>query len=442
MGFLLEIIRLGLRNIALHKLRSALTSLGIILGVAAVIIVVSIGEGNKASTLREIQALGATNIIIRSQKPPQTSSASARNSFVVRYGLERADLRRLEENLTDASLIVPLKSAGSEIRRKNERTLSQVFGTIPELQEVAKLRIRPGGRYLVAEDLASAAPVAVIGAEVADTFFRLEDPVGRAFRVDDQVFTVVGVLEPVGLAGGAGAALVGRDLNKDVHVPISTVEQQFGDIFVRRSSGSFSGDEVEVGEIYLQAATTEQVIDLAARATRILEVGHPSMRDVQVIVPWELLENARRTMLVWNIMLVSIAAISLLVGGIGIMNIMLASVVERTREIGIRRALGATRGHVIAQFLVETGSISTLGGLLGIVFGIGVSLGLGPFVAWALSLPALRGLVDGTFQLQPVITPWSIVASFAVATGVGLVFGIYPAIVASRKDPIEALRHD
>lgn len=442
MAFLFEIIRLGLRNIALHKLRSTLTSLGIILGVGAVIIVVSIGEGNKIATLQEIQALGATNIIIRSQKPPQDSSASNRTSFVVSYGLERKDLRRLQKSLGDAAFIVPLKSAGSEIRRRTERTVSQVFGTIPELAEVANLRIRGGGRYLVSEDIKAAAPVAVIGSEVADTFFRLEDPVGKDIRVDDQVFRVIGVLEQIGLAGGAGAALVGRDLNKDIHIPFTTVEQQFGDTFVRRSSGSFSGEEVQVGEIYIQASKTEDVIDLAARATRILEITHPDLRDVQVIVPWELLENARRTMLVWNIMLVSIAAISLLVGGIGIMNIMLASVVERTREIGIRRALGATRGHIIAQFLVETGSISTFGGILGIGVGVGVSLGLGPFVEWALSLPAFQGLVDGDFSLAPVITSWSIVASFAVAAGVGLVFGIYPAIVASRKDPIEALRHD
>ena len=442
MGFLLEIVRLGLRNLALHKLRSTLTSLGIILGVAAVIIVVSIGEGNKQATLREIRALGATNIIVRSQKPPQSSNASAGNSFVVQYGLERLDVRRLEEFVPDAPLMVPLKAVGSEIRRQTERTVSQVFGTLPSLAQVANLRVRPGGRYLVTEDVAAAAPVAVIGAEIADTFFRLEDPVGKDLRVDSQVFTVIGVLEPVGLAGGAGAALVGRDLNKDVHIPITTAERQFGDIYVRRSSGSFNGEEVQISEIYLQAETTEGVIDLAARATRILEIGHPELRDVQVIVPYELLENARRTMLVWNIMLVSIAAISLLVGGIGIMNIMLASVVERTREIGIRRALGATRNHIVAQFLVETGSISTLGGVLGIGFGIGVSLGLGSFVPWLLSLPAFRGLIEGEFQLQPVITLWSIVISFIVAAGVGLIFGIYPAIVASRKDPIEALRHD
>ena len=459
MTFVFEIIRLGIKNLGLHKLRSTLTSLGIILGVAAVIIVVSIGEGNKQSTLRQITDLGATNIIIRSQKPPATQSASTSNTFVVEYGLTRLDLKRLQEFLgpsadPDATTgavpapglrgkhLVPLKAVGSEIRRRNERTISQVFGTTPDLSRTANLSVRPGGRYLVDADIEGAAPVAVIGSEIADTFFRLEDPVGKDLRVDSQVFKVVGVLEPIGLAGGAGVALVGRDLNKDVHIPISSAKQNFGDIVVRRTSGSFSGEDVKISEIYLQAENTDEVIDLARLATRILEIEHPTFRDVQVIVPWELLQNAKRTMLIWNIMLVSVAAISLLVGGIGIMNIMLASVVERTREIGIRRALGATRNHIIAQFLVETGSISSLGGILGIALGIGISFGLGSFVPWLLSLPAFRDLVEGEFKIEPVIAPWSIWSSLLVAVSVGLIFGIYPAIIASRKDPIDALRHD
>ena len=459
MTFVFEIIRLGIKNLGLHKLRSTLTSLGIILGVAAVIIVVSIGEGNKQSTLRQITDLGATNIIIRSQKPPTTQSASTRNTSVVEYGLTRLDLKRLQEFVgpsadPDATTgavpgpglrgkhLVPLKAVGSEIRRRNERTISQVFGTTPDLSRTANLSVRPGGRYLVDADIEGSAPVAVIGSEIADTFFRLEDPVGKDLRVDSQVFKVVGVLEPIGLAGGAGVALVGRDLNKDVHIPISSAKQNFGDIVVRRTSGSFSGEDVKISEIYLQAENTDEVIDLAQLATRILEIEHPTFRDVQVIVPWELLQNAKRTMLIWNIMLVSVAAISLLVGGIGIMNIMLASVVERTREIGIRRALGATRNHIIAQFLVETGSISSLGGILGIALGVGISFGLGSFVPWVLSFPAFRDLVEGEFKIEPVIAPWSIWSSLLVAVSVGLIFGIYPAIIASRKDPIDALRHD
>lgn len=441
MRFLLETLRLGLANLRRHKLRSTLTSLGIILGVAAVIVVVAIGEGNKLAALRDIQALGATNIILRSAKPPEASNSQQQRSFIVSYGLKFQDLRRVENALQDASHIVPLKAIGSEVSVGAVRTLSQAFGTLPELATAARLRL-DRGRYLTQRDVDGHEPVCVLGSDIARQLFTLVDPVGETIRIDRQVFRVVGVLSPIGLAGGAGSALVGRDLNKDIHIPISTAERSFGNVVMRRQSGSFSGEEVELSELYVAMPTTDDVEGASMRLTRILEVGHPRLTDVQIIVPWELLENAKKALLVWNIMLVAIAAISLLVGGIGIMNIMLASVTERTREIGIRRALGATRRHIVMQFLVETGTLSAVGGVIGIGLGIVVSLGLERIVPLVQELPFLRGAFEGNFQLQPSITIWSIAVSFAVASSVGLVFGIYPAVVASRKDPIEALRHD
>ena len=442
MSFLIETLRLGLNNLRLHKLRSVLTSLGIILGVAAVIVVVAIGEGNKRSALRDIESLGATNIIVRSSKPAATGSVSSMQSFLVNYGLKYQDQRRLERWIGDAKQVVPLKSVGSEIRRGASRTVSQAFGTVPELERAANLRVKSRGRYLSPEDLATSAPVVVIGSAIAEQFFPLEDPLGQDLRIDDAIFLVVGVLEPIGFAGGAGSALVNRDLNKDIHLPLTTAQQRFGDVVVRRESGSFSGEEVELYEIYLSAPDTDSVLSMAERVEQIVATGHPGMTDVQLIVPWELLENAKKALLVWNIMLISIAAISLLVGGIGIMNIMLASITERTREIGIRRALGATRHHIVSQFLVETGTLSTVGGLIGIGAGIAVALGLRTIVPWLMKLPIFQGVADGNFRLEPQITLWSIAVSFVVAAGVGLIFGIYPAVVASRKDPIEALRHD
>jgi putative ABC transport system permease protein len=286
------------------------------------------------------------------------------------------------------------------------------------------------------------APVAVIGAEVAKKFFRLEDPLGATFRISDKVFKVVGVLQPVGLAGGAGSALVGRDLNKDVHIPLTTAQALFGDIIFRRQSGSFSGEEIELSEIYVTTGSTDAVTDTAARIERLIDVGHPGLADVQMIVPWELLENVKRETRNMNMLLTSIAAISLLIGGIGIMNIMLASVTERTREIGIRRALGATRRHIIAQFLVETGTLSAIGGLIGIALGVGVALALDRFVPWLADLPLFERFIREAFRVETQITGWSILLSYVVAAAVGLIFGIYPAVIASRKDPIEALRHD
>jgi putative ABC transport system permease protein len=442
MNFSIETILLGLKSLRLHALRSVLTSLGIVLGVASVIVMVSIGEGNKRSALRAIQSLGATNVIVRSQRPPESQQVgSQRRSFVAKFGMVSADMRRLEQ-FVDATAIIPLKSVGSEVSVGASRVVSQTFGTVPALQDVANLRVQSGGRYLVEEDLNRRAPVAVIGSEIAKLFFPLTNPLNKKIRIDSRVFTVVGVLEPIGLAGGAGSALVGRDLNKDVHIPMTTASLEFGDLVVRRESGSFSGEEVEISEIYLTAPTTDDVIHMAEHVRNVMKVGHPLLRDVEIIVPWELLENVRRTTATTNILLTAIAAISLLVGGIGIMNIMLASVVERTREIGIRRAVGASRNDIATQFLIETGSLSAVGGLIGIGLGIGISVGLESFLPWILSLPGLRGIADVSVGLETQITGWSIVVSFLVAAGTGLVFGIYPAIIASRQDPIVALRHD
>jgi len=441
MFFLLEIIRLGLSNLRLHKLRSTLTSLGIILGVAAVILMVSIGEGNKQAALRQIESLGATNIILRSQKPAASNDFSTTTSMVVKFGITRADYRRVMANFPDAAAIVPLKAIGSEVTYGPRRDVSQSFGVTPELINVTSLRVA-AGRYITEEDMQARAAVAVLGAGIAGMLFPLEDPIGGSIRIDDQLFTVVGVLQPVGLAGGAGSSLVGRDFNEDVHVPLATAELSFGDILFRRTAGAFTGEEVELSEIYITADSTDSVVPLAERVKRLVNAHHADELDVEVIVPWELLETAKRTQLVWNAVFIFIAAISLFVGGIGIMNIMLASVTERTREIGIRRALGATRRHITLQFLVETGTLSAIGGLVGIGVGVALSLLVDVAVPWFLALDFIRSRFSVDFTIETQVTMWSIAVSFLVAASTGLVFGIYPAIVASRKDPIVALRHD
>lgn len=443
MGFLLETLRLGFANLRLHLLRSVLTSLGIILGVAAVILMVSIGEGNKQAAIRDIQALGARNIIIRSQRPPESSTmGTQRRSFVARFGLTDNDWSRLGEFVPEADRIVPLKAVGSEVAYGSQRTTSQVFGTEPALRELLKISVRTGGRYLTDDDLEGRRRVAVLGDAVSRQFFPLRSPLGETIRIDESVFTVVGVLEPVGLSGGAGGALVGRDVNLDVHIPISTSRLEFSDVVYRRESGAFSGEETRYSEIYVEAADAGAVLPMAARIRRIINAEHAQLGDVSIIVPWELLANVERTTFAMNVLLIAIAAISLLVGGIGIMNIMLASVIERTREIGIRRAMGATRRHIVSQFLVETGTLSAVGGVLGILLGVGLSLAVDRALPWVFSLPFVQRLVDTDIRFEASITLWSIVLSFAVASMTGVIFGIYPAIMASRQDPITALRRD
>jgi len=253
---------------------------------------------------------------------------------------------------------------------------------------------------------------------------------------------VVGVMAPIGLAGGAGGALIGHDFNRDIHIPITTARAVFSDTVFRRQSGSMSASDVQVSEVYVSSATREAVLDDAARLRRIMSVRHPGLTDIGLIVPYELLENAKKTALTWQLVLAFVAGIALLVGGIGIMNIMLASVTERTREIGIRRALGATKKHILYQFLVETGVLSCIGGLIGVGVGVGLSYAIGFGVPLLPRIPYLGRYFPADVALPTQVTLWSILVAFGVAAATGLVFGIYPAKKAATQDPIVALRHD
>jgi putative ABC transport system permease protein len=438
-----ETVRLGLTNLRLQLLRSFLTALGIILGVAAVIVMVAIGEGGTREALAQIERLGARNIIIRSQQPPETQNqqGNQRQSFISRYGLMRADLDIISANFPDAEAIVPLREVGGQVLRNELRRTSQGYGTTPAFLDVANLTVARG-RYLNDSDMEERTLVAVIGSEIARVFFPFEDPIGATIRIDAKTLTVIGVLAPVGLSGGAGAALIGRDLNFDIHIPLTTAEVAFGEVVFRSGSGSFQASAVQVSEIYIAVPDRDRVETDAQRLRRILEVQHPGMTDVTMIVPYELLASARKTRMTANLILALIAAISLLVGGIGIMNIMLASVTERTREIGIRRAVGATRKHILSQFLVETSVLSSIGGIIGVVMGISLSLGIGWIVPRLPGIPVLRDLVPPGVNLPTYVTLWSVVVSFAVSVATGLIFGIYPARRAAQQDPIVALRHD
>ncbi|MCH7962159.1 MAG: ABC transporter permease [Planctomycetes bacterium] len=428
MTFLFETIKLGVQNLRLHLLRSILTTSGIVFGIAAVIVMVSIGEGSTRQALLMIESLGATNIIVRSQKPPQSGQQQGgqQSGFVQQFGITRADLAVIREHFREGvEAIVPVKAVGNQLLKDDRVQTSQAFGTIPQLRDVANLRVARG-RYLSQEDLDRRALVAVIGSEVARILFPFDDPLGDTIRIDEAALTVVGVLEPVGLSGGAGALLIGRDLNLDVHIPLTTAEAKFGDVVIRRQSGSTDAQEVQVSEVYVKVADREQVLIDAARLRRLMDVRHPGLTDIELIVPFELLQAAKNRARTGRVVSAAIAGVSLLVGGIGIMNIMLASVTERTREIGIRRALGATRKHIIWQFLIETSVLSSIGGVIGVGLGIGVSVAME------------KGIAD----LPTVITGWSIVVALVVATLTGLIAGMYPARKAAMQDPIVALRHD
>ncbi|MCC7205227.1 MAG: ABC transporter permease [Phycisphaeraceae bacterium] len=452
MNFLLETLRLGLSNLRLHKMRSLLTVLGIIFGVSAVIAMVAIGEGNKQRALAEIANLGARNIILRSVKPPESQKAGSTSnsqSWMIAYGLTRLDLSRLRQTVGQITQAIALKKVSARIERLNLQSTASVFGTEPTLLDVTRQHVSRG-RFITDADNRNREPVVVLGAEIARRLFPLEDPLGQTVRVQGVALRVVGVMAltaggasppsvPAGASaggprGGGASALTNRDPQFDVYMPMGTAEAQFSDMTVNRSSGSTEAESVELSELILEADNQSYVPAVAERVRRVLAMDKQPRDDVEVVVPLELLLQAERTQRNFNYLLSSIASISLLVGGIGIMNIMLATVTERTREIGVRRALGATRKHVVAQFLVETTVLSGLGGLLGVALGVACVPGLRTMRYW---FP--QAMAD---LAEPQLTTWSILVSFLAAAAVGIVFGLYPAVKASRQDPIVALRHD
>jgi len=435
MTFLLETLRLGLANLMLHKLRSLLTALGIIIGVGAVVAIAAYTEGTKQAALAQFREQGANNIILRSVKPPESTDSNSDKSEepsgfgeeqsveLLAYGLTRLDHRRLAaDSIQPVDAMVPLKQVGSFVfNHSNSQTVQQarVYGTDYRLPQIVPMSVARG-RHLTQVDSEQRANVAVLGADAAQHLFQLEDPLGNTFSIDDHSFTVVGVLDAVGLT-------TGRDINFDVYIPLETARNLFGD--QRMLPGGTRAEVIQLSELIIRVPEIDSVVPVAAQVRRIVEIGHDE-DDVQIIVPLELIRQEERTQMLFTIMMIVIASLSLIVGGIGIMNIMLASVTERIREIGVRRAMGATRKHIVAQFLVETTVLSIIGGLLGVLAG--------------LALVGIAALIAKNFGWieTPIPTLWSILLGFGAAGLVGILAGLYPAIRAAWEDPIVALRHD
>ncbi|MBK8974500.1 MAG: ABC transporter permease [Planctomycetes bacterium] len=418
---LMRIVRLGIKSLLLHKLRSFLTMLGLLFGVAAVIGMLAIGEGASFEALQRIKALGSTNIIIRSQKPPQTQESTSADVFnAVSYGLTYRDADRIASVVREAELVVQVREKPAEMRQGPYWVSSIVLGTEPEFLRVSNMRMREG-RWLTPTDLVRQKNVAVLGATLAETLFPLDDPLDQTVRVDADRYRVVGVLDELGRASGS----VGPPLDACMFIPLTTSRARFGDETTTTSGGSFSRERVELHEIRVRLREIDQVIPAANVLRTLIDDAHRSQNDVVITVPLELLREAEESKRLWNFMLGCMAGISLLVGGIGIMNVMLATVTERTREIGIRRALGAKKSHIVRQFVVETGVLSAIGGLAGVGVGIGF-----PF------------LIERLFGKPTITLPEHVILAFGISAAVGVAFGIYPAWRAANMDPVEALRHE
>ncbi|MGF1634113.1 MAG: ABC transporter permease [Phycisphaerae bacterium] len=429
---------MGLRNLLLHKLRSLLTALGIIFGVAAVIVMVAIGQGTKLAAEQQMEALGASNVLVRSVPPPEARQAGGANQRTLSYGIKRADVALLKDQ-PGFKFVVPLRDTEQTVAAAGRPVSANAIATTPDIFPVVNLRLQRGETFNQ-EQYERAEPVAVLGAAAAKELFPYDDPIGKTVQVGQPssalvVLRVVGVLEPAGLRSGNEASkFIDRDIEQDIYFPLTLSDRNFYDLIVKRRSGSMERKEIEISEVWLQTHskdTVEAMANVIRAAGPFSGLPLGERPDVVVKAPIEILRAAERQEKMFNFIMVGIASFSLVVGGIGIMNIMLATVTERTKEIGIRRALGAKRRHITLQFLIETTAISLSGGLLGITLGAG----------GAYLLPVIADFFGGT-DYPTSVTASSVAASFVVSGLIGIGFGLYPAIKAAHMNPIEALRHE
>ena len=414
-------VKLGVSSLLLHKLRSLLTTLGVLFGTSSVIAMLAIGEGASEEAQEQIRQLGSRNVILRSIKPREDFATGQQTVRVVSYGLTEDDLARVEQTFPGVKRVVPVREIYEEVRHGERAMNPRVLATLPIYRDITN-RIVVEGRFLADEDTRNVANVCVLSDEVARYLFPFTSPLGEEIKVGADYYVVVGTL--MGRVRQRSDTAPAGISTAEVFIPLETGRKWYGNMQVKLRAGSREMEEVELHEIVIDVDSDEHVPMVAAACREMLARNH-KQSDYQIVVPLELLEQAERTKRIFNIVLGSIASISLLVGGIGIMNVMLATVTERTREIGIRRALGAKRRHIVTQFLVETVVLSVGGGLLGVALG--------------LLIPTI---VERTAEMRTIITPTAPVLAFLISAGVGVVFGLYPAWRAAHMDPVEALRHE
>jgi putative ABC transport system permease protein len=419
-------VRLGFKGLWLHRLRSLLTVLGIVFGVCSVIAMLAIGEGASHEAQEQIKNLGSQNIILRSVKPPEEQKVSERDSQsrVLQYGLTYTDVKRIRATIPGVTVVLPARIIREYAWRISRRVDCELVGTVPWYPEMRNHPVATG-RFFTETDMDGRANVCVLSAEMVPALFPLEAPLGKFIRVGGNYYQVIGIMAPrARTAAAEKSAETTQVPSARVFLPLETAKLRYGETLMRRRAGSFEAERVQFHEVTVKVDQLDRVMSVAEALQRLLEYGHKK-KDYAIDVPLEMLKQAEHTKRIFNIVLGSIAAISLLVGGIGIMNIMLASVTERTREIGIRRALGARRQDIVLQFLVETVILSGVGGLMGVLLGVAI-----PFI------------VTWTAGMKTIIVVWSPLLAFGISALVGVVFGLYPALRAAQMDPVEALRHE
>jgi putative ABC transport system permease protein len=408
-------LRLGFDNLRAHKLRSLLTMLGMIFGVAAVVAMLSIGAGAQQEVMAFIEQLGVRNLIVEARE--SSNWESLQKVRKISPGLTFRDLRVIQANLEGVSASTARKRlTPAKMMPKPQGDIPIVYGVSTGYLPIANLKVVAGRFFDEAENEAGAA-VAVLGEAVAASLFGIEDPVGRFVKVNDAWFRIIGVAGPQLTVQSDVAGLPAQDRNNLIYVPL------YAALFRLEDNQSQYKDEID--GIYVQLQSSDNIPAGAALLRGLLNALHGEAGDFTIVSPAELLAQQRRTQRIFEMVMVAIASISLLVGGIGIMNIMLASVMERTREIGVRRAIGAKRRDVIRQFLIETTIISLAGGIMGVIVGVGLSELIGYLAGWST-----------------IVTTTSIVLAFVVSVAIGLIFGLYPAARAANLDPVKALHYE
>jgi len=414
-------IRLGLKTLMLHKLRSFLTMLGVVFGVASVVAMLAVGEGASREALDQIRKLGSTNIIITSMKPVDVESSSNVSPWSLsQYGLQYEDQERAAQSLASIRRTVPVKVVRKEGRLNDRKLDMRIVGTTPDWFDLVRREVI-AGRTITSQDALRHGGVVVLTEFGARRLLATEASLGEVLRIGGDYYEVIGIVRS---ESGQGSSIQTPDLEIDAYIPIEVARERYGDMSVIISSGSMLRESVELHQLIVEVDALEHVEAAAAGLERMLHRSHPK-NDYRISVPLALLRQAEATKRTYNIVLGSIAGISLLVGGIGIMNIMLASVTERTREIGIRRAIGAKRAQIITQFLIETTVLSTTGGAVGLAIGL--------IIPW---------LITRIAGMPTVVTGRSLVLAVGISVTVGVIFGLYPARHAANLDPIEALRHE
>ena len=435
--------------VAHNKLRASLTSLGILFGVASVIAMLAIGNGAEQEILQQMKLLGANNIVVTpivEQTEGKVDDKDAKKqSKKFTPGLTYLDARAIKEAIPDVGATSSEVVVNSVFTREGHHRSGKIVGVDSGYFGVMNLRLAEGAPF-AQKHFASASQVTIIGQGVKSRFFTTEDPIGRVIKVGNDWLTVVGVLEDRKVSAETAKRLGIRDANMDVYVPLATmflryrnraeVTQHEMELAARENSSSTDSTETDderaekrnynqLDKVIVQVDRSAAVTPVADVMRRMLQRRHNDVTDFEISVPELLLKQEQRTKTIFNVVLGAIASISLVVGGIGIMNIMLASILERIKEIGVRRAVGATQRDVMWQFLSEAVMISLAGGVTGII--------VGGILSYA---------IDRFAHITSIVSPMSVAGAFGVSVAVGLVVGIVPASKAAKQDPITCLRYE